>query len=226
MTQSSSQIGLGLEETVRLLLHEPEEQALTHVARLREILMKTVERDLSIRKTDLPSGEAVSPYVAALCLVAEKRTLAFLRGNYAAICHRIETICDRVVYVLDAGCGPLGALSLPLATQFSSDRVRFIATDIHEESIWQIQDTLKKCGLYRHFERFIITDLTSYKHHGKPLDLITSETMGAGLLGEPQAAITANLAPQLERGGIWTPERIVIRAYLATDGGLERYELG
>ena len=230
MVKPSSSLRLELEEIIKLILHEPEEIALAQISRLREVLLKTVDGDLSLRKTDLPSGEAVSPYVAALCLNGAKRTLAFLKGNYAAICDSIERVKYRPVYFLDAGCGPLGSLSLPLATQFPSDRVRFIATDIHEESIRQIQDSLKQFSLYGHFERFIITDLTSYKHEGQPLDIITTETMGSSLLGEPQGSITANLAPQLIKDGIWTPERVIVRAYLATGDSKNRpkevYSLG
>ena len=42
--------------------------------------------------------------------------------------------------------------------------------------------------------------------------------MYQGLLNEPQAAITANLAPQLKEG-IFVPERVDVSAWLASEKG-------
>ena len=62
----------------------------------------------------LDSGNALSPWNAASCIEDQVRTAAFIRGAIQGIENLLATTRHRPLHLLEAGCGPLGTLALPL----------------------------------------------------------------------------------------------------------------
>lgn len=62
----------------------------------------------------LASGLALSPRLAAQCLLDGPRTAAFLRGTLAAISEALRRFPDEAIEIVYAGTGPFATLALPL----------------------------------------------------------------------------------------------------------------
>jgi hypothetical protein len=81
--------------------------------------------------------------------------------------------------------------------------------------------------LIEHFElgeydiHMLVADASTYRCPSKP-QLIVAETMQKALEQEPQFAVTSQLAPQLDSGGIFIPERIDVDLCLT---GTDRHHL-
>ncbi len=64
--------------------------------------------------TPLSTGIAIGPAAAISCLHDTWRTVKFLRGIYRAIRDLQARFAKTKIHVVDAGCGPLATLVLPL----------------------------------------------------------------------------------------------------------------
>lgn len=153
--------------------------------------------------TQLPSGLALAPHLAAQCALDGQRTDAFRRGVALAIAAARERFPGEPIEVLYAGTGPLAPLLLPL---LPLPDVRCTFLDVDARSLELLRE-LGPPGPIVH------ADATEYVH-GAPLHLVVSETMQRSLADEPFLAILENLRPQLAPGGLFVPERVTVDAVL------------
>jgi hypothetical protein len=162
----------------------------------------------------LATGVAINPQAAAHCALDYRRTVAFIRGTYAAINELKSRFPDTPLEILYAGCGPFATLLLPLLSKFVPGEVKLHLLDFHQRSLDSVELLLAHFGFQLHDVQTIKHDASAYQHPGN-LHLIVAETMQKSLEQEPQFAVTANLAPQLWSGGIFIPQCIEVDLCLA-----------
>jgi len=162
----------------------------------------------------LDSGVAINPQAAAHCIKDYQRSVAFIRGVYAAINALKLRFPDTPLEILYAGCGPFATLLMPMLGKFTPGELRLNLLDIHQRSLDSVELLLSHLGFCDHAVRTIKGDACHYKHDGK-LHLVIAETMQKSLEQEPQFAVTANLAPQLWPAGVFIPQRIEVALCLA-----------
>ena len=168
------------------------------------------------QETFIDGGKAVSPHIAARCLLDPLRTIQFLRGIYAGIHEAMRRFPGERIHIVYAGCGPYATLLLPLTTQFTPEQIELTLIDIHKPSIEAVQNLIEAFEIEPYIYRCVQTDAITYRHPPeKPLHMVVSETMQAGLDQEPQLAITRNFLPQLKKNGLFIPEAIEITATLS-----------
>ena len=171
----------------------------------------------------LKDGIAVSPGIAALCWLDTPRSVIFLRGVKDAIDHLLNTIDDRPLEVVYAGCGPFAALVTPLLPLYQPDDLTITLLDANWPSVEGVRQIFEHENLTPFLNAVIECDATEYVHP-TAIHLLISETMQAALQQEPQVAITKQLAPQLHPGGVLVPEQITVQAAL-TDSSVEAVEV-
>jgi len=164
--------------------------------------------------TFLDGGMAINPQAAAYCIKDYQRSVMFIRGVYAAIKVAQERFVDTPIKILYAGCGPFATLLLPLIGQFKSGELDIHLLDIHQESLDSIKRLINYFGFNNYTINLLQGDACSYQHPNA-LHLIIAETMQKSLEQEPQFAVTANLAPQLDPQGIFIPKKIEVALCLA-----------
>jgi hypothetical protein len=163
----------------------------------------------------LPKGKAIGTVWAAMCVKEFMRTKKFVRGVFLGIKCAKEKFPNRKIHILYAGTGPFATLMLPLTTIFSSDEVGFTLLEINPHSIENLKKIIKAFNAMEYVENIVQCDATEYKSDkDKPIHMVVTETMQNGLKKEPQVAITLNLVPQMEKGGILIPENVIIEAGL------------
>lgn len=166
------------------------------------------------RMSPLPSGSAISPYLAAQCIVDAVRTSTYMRAAADAVrCVRERIPAGERVRILYAGTGPFAPHIIPLAMLYSPNDIAVTAVDIHHVSINVLKEVARVLDITDFFADFICADLTTYRHGGPPPHVILTETMSPCLLFEPQAAITRQLLPQLHADGVFVPARVSIDAF-------------
>ena len=161
----------------------------------------------------LESGLAINPNAAAQCILDYQRSTVFIRGIYAAIKAARIRRPNTAIKILYAGCGPYASLLLPLLTQFEADELAVQLLDIHPASLDSVSSLVTYFGLSEHNIQYQQGDACEYQHHGA-LHLIIAEVMQKALEQEPQFAVTANLASQLDSQGIFIPEKIDVELCL------------
>jgi len=164
--------------------------------------------------TFLDGGMAINPQAAAYCIKDYQRSVMFIRGVYAAIKVAQERFVDTPIKILYAGCGPFATLLLPLIGQFKPGELDIHLLDIHQQSLDSVKQLINYFGFNNHTINLLQGDACSYQHPNA-LHLIIAETMQKSLEQEPQFAVTANLAPQLDPVGIFIPEKIEVALCLA-----------
>lgn len=163
----------------------------------------------------LPKGKAIGTVWAAMCVKEFMRTKKFVRGVFLGIKRAKEKFPNRKIHILYAGTGPFATLMLPLTTIFSSSEVGFTLLEINTHSIENLRKVIKTFNAQEYVDNIVQCDATEYKaDKDKPIHMIVTETMQRALKKEPQVAITLNLVPQMEEGGILIPQNISIEAGL------------
>ena len=167
----------------------------------------------------LPSGKAIGPAWAAMCVREILRTKRFVRGAYLGIKAALERFPCRPIHVLYAGTGPFATLATPLTTVFSSSEVCFTMLEINPQSIESARRVIKAFHAEKYVREIIECDAAEYDAGAiRPIHVIISETMQNALQKEPQVGITLNLLPQMEPEGIMIPQNIRIDAALVNYG--------
>lgn len=169
------------------------------------------EPAVKVNEEWLTNGCAISPRAAAMCLFEISRTRLFVKGIIKAIEQLLKEQTARPLQILDAGCGPYALLSLLAAQYFTAAEVQFHLLDIHETNIHASKVLVDALKLADRFGSFTVADACIYQWpYKKALNMVITETMLNALRKEPQVAITLNLAPQLNKGGILIPEKIEV----------------
>lgn len=166
---------------------------------LREILNAsrpafTTQRDINT-PTQTAAGDALTPWHAAACMEDRTRTAAFIRGSIQAVESALENSTHRPLHLIEAGCGPLGTLVLPLLAHFDSDQLVVSVIDLHEESLECMKTMFEHFGFVSRVRHMICGDATAV-NIGTSADIILTETMNAALSQEPQVAISRALMQQ------------------------------
>ncbi len=170
-------------------------------------------------QTQSPSGMAINPRAAARCVWEYVRTAKFLRAMEDAIRAAQERFPGEQIHVLEAGCGPLAALSLPFALRYSAHEVQFSLLDIHQislDSALSLADTLGVRDSIRHTwcqDAAVFQIPPDQRPH-----IMAVEVMQRALMNEPQVAVTQNLYPQLRSHGLFLPARIEVELCLFAAG--------
>lgn len=162
----------------------------------------------------LESGVAINPEAAAFCVQDYQRSTMFIRGVFAAIKVAQRRFSGVSIKILYAGCGPFATQLLPLLSQFTPSELDIVLLDIHPRSLDSVSKLLRHFGFERHNVRLIQGDACHYQHPER-LHIILAETMQKSLEQEPQFAVTANLAPQLDTRGFFIPQQIEVTLWLA-----------
>jgi hypothetical protein len=194
------------------------EAAVTSLDRLFRDITGLRENTTDIRDRlaiSLAAGSAISPLDAGRCLRDVRRTVAYLRGVYAAIQEAQQRFPGEVIHVLYAGCGPFALLCLPLLPLLAEQAVHFSLLDVHARAIESVQAIMAALRLEAANVDCLVCDATQYHAPGhRALHIIVSETMQRALEKEPQVAILMNTSPQLAAGGLMVPEMIAVDAVL------------
>ncbi len=157
----------------------------------------------------LDDGVAINPQAAAFCIKDYPRSIAFIRGVYAAILAAQIRFPNMPLKILYAGCGPFATLLLPLLVKFKPRELDLHLLDIHQQSLDSVESLIEVLALQEHHVSLIQGDACRYQHDHK-LHIIVAEVMQKALEQEPQVAVTANLSPQLHDKGIFIPEKIEV----------------
>lgn len=174
------------------------------------------EDDESCRKDYyLPKGKAIGTVWAAMCIKEFLRTKRFIRGVFLGIKRAQEKFPNRQIHMLYAGTGPFATLVMPLTTVFTSKEIKFTLLEINQDSIENLKNIIKDFEVEEYVDNIVQCDATEYKaDKDKPIHMVVTETMQRALKKEPQVAITLNLVPQMEEGGILIPQNISIEVGL------------
>lgn len=163
----------------------------------------------------LRSGVAINSQAAAHCVTDYRRTVVFLRGIHAALTMALEQFPGVPLKVLYAGCGPYGTLLLPLLQRFDPVGLDLTLLDYHPESLESVARLIEFFGYENYQINLQQGDACEYQHP-EPLHLVIAELMQKALEQEPQFAVTANLAPQMCRDGVFIPQRIEVQLCLGS----------
>ncbi len=161
----------------------------------------------------LDSGVAINSQAAAHCVTDYRRTVVFLRGINAALTALLNRFPNDPIKILYAGCGPYATLILPLLERFDPDRLDLTLLDFHQQSLDSVDQLIEFLGCEDYKINLHRADACDYQHP-QPLHLIIAEVMQKALEQEPQFAVTANLAPQLNTGGVFIPQKIEVELCL------------
>ena len=162
----------------------------------------------------LQDGVAISPEAAAHCVHDTQRSVVFIRAAFAAIKTAKKRFANGPIDILYAGCGPFATLLLPILGRFNPEELTVHLLDIHQPSLDSVDSLIRHCGLQGHRISYIQADACHYQHPSNP-HVIIAETMQKSLEQEPQFAVTANLAPQLQANGIFIPQKVEVALCLA-----------
>lgn len=162
--------------------------------------------------TTVASGAAIAPWHAAACMEDRTRTAVFIRGAIRAVAHVLDTCPVRPLHLVEAGCGPLGTLVLPLLARFSEDELVVSLIDLHQESIACMETMLDHFGFLPRTRQLICGDATTASLASE-VHIILTETMNTALGEEPQVEITRALVRQ-HRDAFLIPQSIGVRLAL------------
>lgn len=171
----------------------------------------------------LESGKALAPKDAGTCILDHKRTTQFIKGTIEAIKKAKQQFRGECINVIYAGCGPFAPFAFAAATQFSPEELKFTLLEIHKRSVDSVKNLIEKLQMQKFIRDVIQCDAVKYKHTNEyPLHILVAESMQKALSTEPQVSIFANLIPQLVKGGLCIPEKVIVEAVIGNPNVLFR----
>lgn len=159
---------------------------------------------------DLPSGLAIAPAYAALCLEDYARTASFALGIDAALAAAERRFPGQRLRVLYAGTGPFAALAAVLAPRLDPGRAGFTMIDVHPVAARTVPALFRALGIGDCIDEMVTGDALTWRPRGPGYHVAVTEVMQRALAKEPQVAMTAHLARCLVPGGVLVPERVAL----------------
>ncbi|HEX6861571.1 MAG TPA: hypothetical protein VF414_02085 [Thermoanaerobaculia bacterium] len=195
-------------------------------AELHDLFVRAAGATADAVRTSAPSrrlttGLALSPALAAQCLLDGRRTAAFVRGSLRAIQEAERRFAPSAVEVLYAGTGPFAPLAFLLMPFLDPANVRFTLLDVNEASARSVEALAGELGGSGYLRDIVCGDATAYRHPAQ-IHVVISETMQRALREEPFVAILRNLRPQLAAGALVVPERVTIELALLDAASQQR----
>jgi hypothetical protein len=167
------------------------------------------------KRIDTGYGYAIAPFNAGYCLLDTDRTFSFMKGLINAVEEAKKRFPSQKIHILYAGTGPFASLVLPLTQLYSPDEIKITALDIHPQSTLFLKKLVQELQLEAYFCDYLTKNACFYDHEGEPVTILLSETMAAGLMEEPQAAVFQNLESCVHPDGFLIPEKIRLWASAA-----------
>ncbi len=159
-------------------------------------ISESIPRFAKFKRVNEPSetstGVALGLWHASLSMEDRPRTAAFLRGLSQALSSELESYPSRPIHLVEAGCGPLAGLSIPMMTLFEPDQLQVTLVDLHDESIEVAEELVRSLGLTDYLKQAICANLLNYEFEN-PADVVVLETMDAALNREPQVSLMRRL---------------------------------
>ncbi len=171
-------------------------------------LAEIFEQFASVINSDEYSGVAISP-LDAICANEHVRITKYMRGVYAAVNDLLKRFKGQKIRLLYAGCGPHATLLLPLLYRFDPKRLSVRFLDHNAASLKSVKAIMSHLGFEKFAEDYIHDNASSYQSE-EPLHMVLVDSMNAALYDKPQVALTLNLLPQLQNGGVFIPKRVVV----------------
>lgn len=170
------------------------------------------DREENRQNIVLPSGLALGPTWAAMCLKDIGRTSKLLYGLRQAILDQQKKHPGTPVHVLYCGCGPFATLAIPLMTKFNPEDLQFTLLEVNPSSVEILRRLITALGVTSFIKAIEITDATQYVlPDPSSVHIAIAETMQHALAREPQVGVTLNIARQLSTEAVFIPQHIDVQ---------------
>ncbi|QQX77470.1 MULTISPECIES: hypothetical protein [Aequorivita] len=163
----------------------------------------------------LPSGKAIGPKWAGMCIEDIPRTHKFIKGIHSAVQEVLKKDPNKPVTILYAGTGPFATLVIPLLTLFEPSQLQLILLEVNTVSIESLKRIIKDFDAYDYIKAIYHCDAANFIVPPEfETDILLIECMQHALVREPQVGITYNLLPQMKKDVILIPEEISLHVAL------------
>jgi hypothetical protein len=163
----------------------------------------------------LPTGKAIGPKWAGMCIEDVPRTHKFIKGILSAVQEVLEKNPKKPVTILYAGTGPFATLVLPLLPLFEPSQLQLILLEVNKVSIESLKRIIKGFDAYEYIKAIYHCDAANFIVPSEfEADILLIECMQHALLREPQVGITYNLLPQMKKDIVLIPEEISLHVAL------------
>lgn len=163
----------------------------------------------------LPTGKAIGPKWAGMCLEDIPRTHKFIKGIYGAVQKVLNENPTKPATIIYAGTGPFAPLVLPLLSLFKPSELQLILLEVNSVSIQSLKRIIKGFDAYPYIKAIYHCDAANFILPSEfEADILLVECMQHGLVREPQVGITYNLLPQMKSEAILIPEEISLHVAL------------
>ncbi len=163
----------------------------------------------------LPTGKAIGPKWAGMCIEDIPRTHKFIKGINYAVQKILEKNPKKPVTILYAGTGPFATLILPLLSLYKPSELQFILLEVNTISIESLKRIIKGFDAYEYIKAIYHCDAANFIVPSEFIaDILLVECMQHALLREPQVGITYNLLPQMKKDTILIPEEVSLHLAL------------
>ncbi len=173
------------------------------------------EAEVNSQNINLPTGKAIGPKWAGMCLEDAIRTYKFIRGINEGVKNSLKKNPGKPVTILYAGTGPYATLILPLLSLYKPTEVQFILLEVNTISIESLKRVIKSFDAYDYVKAIYHCDAANFIIPAElDADILLVECLQHGLLREPQVGITYNLLSQLKKDVVVIPEEISLHVSL------------
>jgi len=163
----------------------------------------------------LPTGKAIGPKWAGMCLEDIPRTHKFIKGINGAVQKVLEDNPEKPATIIYAGTGPFAPLVLPLLSLYTPSKLQLILLDVNTVSIESLKKIVKGFDASQYIKAIYHCDAANFILPSEfEADILLVECMQHGLVREPQVGITYNLLSQMNEEAILVPEEITLHLAL------------